>query len=110
MTTREQLTFERTQALLRQLEALQNQQEFRAIREAAELGEAEQAVTQRDKAIDEIVTDYQSARSSFDTAVADYGAAGDTATRMSAVATAVQAQQSQIDEIVEYLVLTSDSL
>jgi hypothetical protein len=110
MTTREQLTHERVNALLSQLEELQNQSEFGEIARAEELGEAQSVVSQRSRTVDEIVADYQSARSDFDGAVSNYSAASTTADELAAVAAAVQAQQAQIDEIVEYLVLTEESL
>lgn len=110
MTTREQLTHDRVVALLEQLEELQNLNEFGSIRSASELGEARSVVSQRSKAVDNIVSDYQAARSSFDTAVSDYQNAGTVAEEFAAVVSAVQAQQSQIDEIVEYLVLTREDI
>jgi hypothetical protein len=110
MTTREELTYERLDALLKQLETLQNLSEFRKIRNVSQLGEAQQAVKQRQKAVSDIVTDYQTARSNFDTAVTDYQNASTVSEEFAAVVAATQAQQAQIDEIVEYLVLTDDAL
>ena len=110
MTTRDQLNAEKIDALCRQLEEIENLTQFRDIRDTGELGEPTSAVSSRSKAVDQIVTDYQAAKSDYDIAVSDYQSAGNTQEQFTAVVDAVVAQQGQIDEIVEFLVMTNDSL
>lgn len=110
MTTRDQLTQEKLDALLRLLQEIYGISDYRELQQVADIGQAQQVTPQRQKAVSQIVSDYQTARSSFDDAVTDFENASTVTEEFAAVVAATQAQQSQIDEIVEFLVLTNDSL
>jgi hypothetical protein len=110
MTTRDQLTQEKLDALLEQLAEIQNLRAFRDIKKASRINQARQSKQSRTKEMSAIVSDYQTARGEFDTAVSDYSSASTAAEQFTAVVDGVTALQSEIDEIVEYLVLTREDL
>jgi hypothetical protein len=97
-------------ALLEQLAELQNLTQFRELTVATEPDEIRATIQRRSKTVDQIAADYQTARSDFDTAVSDYASATTATEEFAAVVAATEAQQAQIDEIVEFLVMTNDSL
>lgn len=110
MVTRDQLNQEKLDRLLRLLEQKESLTQFNEIRGAGTPDDVQTVSIQRQKSVDQIKTDFQTARGNYDTAVTDYQNATNTSEEFSAVVAAVDAQQAQIDEIVEFLVLTSDSL
>jgi len=110
MTTRDQLNQERLVRLLEILTELQNLNAFRELQTTREVGDARQITASRQKEVSAIVSDYQTARGEFDTAVSDYSGASTTAEQFTAVVDGVTALQNQVDEIVEYLVLTREDL
>jgi hypothetical protein len=110
MTTRDQLNEEKLDALLDQLSELQNLGVFRQLRNVREIDEAAAQKQSRSKEVTAIVADYQTARGGFDAAVSDYSSASTATEQFTAVVDGVTALQNQVDEIVEYLVLTREDL